>query len=512
MNYPSRRSIATLISCVLLATASVSLFIPEPAAAGGAYPVLPGGSSIKPDTKTFIQMAAESARIKIRPATEADNTLVNLAPNAYTLQFQAVWFSAIAEVQADFTMKNPTNEAVGMHAWFPLASALENVTWDFPRNFTVPGIKDLQVRVDGKTVPISVSELPNQKGTDKPLLPWASFPVTFPANAITVIHVSYTLPLQPSITGLEMALYYIFQTGSGWAGPMGPKELIVELPYPASAETVAGMPPGEFRLPPYYRPSKRSDLPAETELAGNQIRWTGKDFETGRVDDFAIWLLQPTRWQELSTARTTAQEKPQDGQAWLDLANTYHSLSWISFEQPLSIFSSSYLTQGLQAYQKAAILLPDNPAPPAGLGLLTLAPYMSETNAPPEIIQTVDNELRTALELEARDPSWSKKAGKSAKLPAILKSAINLYTSNLPGTAAADTATPTAEVTLPPTETIAPVPSITPELFPATTLKNAEQSKNEHILVIISFGAGIFIVVLITLILYKARKKLDSKG
>jgi hypothetical protein len=108
-----------------------------------------------------------------------------------------------------------------MTAWFPLASALEKVGWELNPDEIVPRIESFQVTVDSNAVDYTVSELPNPKGADRPPLPWASFPVTFPAGADTNIHVSYLLPLHQAVKGNELALYYIFQTGAGWAGPIG---------------------------------------------------------------------------------------------------------------------------------------------------------------------------------------------------------------------------------------------------------------------------------------------------
>ncbi len=64
------------------------------------------------------------------------------------------------------------------------------------------------------------------------------------------------VPLQPAVKGSELALYYIFQTGTGWAGPIGQADLVVNLPYPASAETLAVASPGSLRLP-YGWPRRR---------------------------------------------------------------------------------------------------------------------------------------------------------------------------------------------------------------------------------------------------------------
>ena len=271
----------------------------------GVRPILPGGSSIQPEEETPIQMAAEKVVMSVRPATEADNAAVSLNPQAYGLQTQPVWYQAVADVQADFTMKNPTGEAVSMTAWFPLASALENVSWELNPDEIPPRIENFQVMVNGELVEHTVSELPNPKGADRPALPWASFPVTFPVGEDTNIQVSYTAPLQPAVKGSELALYYIFQTGAGWAGPIGEAELIVNLPYPASAETLAIASPGSFSVP-YGRPETLPGIPADVVLDGNQARWTWKDFEPGPQDDFAAWLMDIGKYQELEAAKAKA--------------------------------------------------------------------------------------------------------------------------------------------------------------------------------------------------------------
>src|SRR3990170_1530987 len=102
-----RNSLVLVASCLVLLSTAVSLLAASPARADvGVRPILPGGSSLKPEEQTPIQMAAETIVMNVRPATEADNAAVELNPEAYGLQFQPVWFSAIAEVEADFTMQN----------------------------------------------------------------------------------------------------------------------------------------------------------------------------------------------------------------------------------------------------------------------------------------------------------------------------------------------------------------------------------------------------------------------
>jgi hypothetical protein len=431
----------------------------------GVRPLLPGGSNIEPQEETPVQMAAEKVVMNVRQATEADNATIQLNPQAYGLQTVPVWFPAVADVQADFTMKNPAGEAVSMTAWFPLASALENVSWELNPDEIPPRIQNFQVSVDGELVEHTVSELPNPKGADRPPLPWASFPVTFSAGEETEIQVRYTVPLQTAVKGKELALYYIFQTGAGWAGPIGQAELVVNLPYPASEATLAMASPGSLSLP-YGRADTLPAIPEGVVLEGNQARWTWKDFEPGPQDDFAAWLMDIGEWEALEAAKAEVQAMPEDGQAWLELAGIYRSLATGGWNSP-SIFSKSYLQSGIEAYQKAAELLPEHPVPHAGLALLTLAPFMKDKNAPPQVMQTVQDELNIARELEAINPSLAEGTGISSL---VVEDVLGIYAYN--------SATATAEaapfVTQMATETAAP--RATPTLSSATATARATEA------------------------------------
>jgi hypothetical protein len=437
----------------------------------GVRPILPGGSSLQPEAETPIQMADEVVTMNVRPATEADNTIILLNPDAYGLQFQPIWYSYIAEVQADFTMRNPTSEAVNLIAWFPLASALENVSWEINPDETVPRIASFKVVVDGKPVDYAVSELPNPKGTDKPLLPWASFPVSFPAGKDTSIQVSYLFPLQPAVKGSELALYYIFQTGAGWAGPIGQAELILNLPYPASPETLARMDPSNLGLP-YFMADPNANLPLDGVMEGSQARWTWTDFEPGPQDDFSIWLADPVQYQQLQTAQAAIQANPKDGQAWLELASIYRNLATRAWNYP-SIFADSYLSAGLEAYKKAVELLPEHPEPHVGVAMLSLSPYMMEVNAPSEVMGLVQEELRIARELEIAHPNLAEQAQISSS---ILDDSLNNYFYKI--TATADSAatstgwakeTEVAAVTSVPSSTPTPQPSLTATILAPRT-------------------------------------------
>lgn len=470
-----------LVCSLILVCTLVVMLIPSPGRADvGVRPVLPGGSNLLPDEDTPIQMAAETVVMNVRAATAKDNEIVNLNPDAYGLQSMPVWYPAIAEVQADFTMRNPTSEAINLTVWFPLASALEKVSWELNPDEVVPRIASFEVAVNGNSLDYTVSELPNPQGEDRPLLPWASFPVSFPAGEDTLIQVSYVLPLSQAVKGYELALYYIFQTGAGWAGPIGQAELILNLPYPASTETLSGMSSTNLVLP-YAMSNEHVELPSGAVLEGNQARWSWTDFEPGPEDDFAIWLMNLDKWQAIQTAKAAVQANPQDGQAWLDLALIYHSLSAGQFNRPAT-FSKSYVTPGIEAYQKAAALLPDHPVPHAGIALLSLIPYMSNKDAPAEVLNTVQEEFSTARDLEEKNPSLSERTYVNSW---TVEEVLGLYAYN-EATATADwviyttevaketqaviqqqttTPTPTQEVTLSPTS----VPSKTPSPLPLPT-------------------------------------------
>lgn len=395
----------------------------------GVQPVLPGGSNIQPEEKTLIRMSSEVVKINVRAATEADNNLIALNPKAYGYNVIKIWYPGVMEVNAEFRMANPAANTVNMTVWFPLASALENADWNINPEETVPYITDFKVYADGKALEISVSELPNPKGIDKPDLPWASFQGNFAGNSETILTVHYTLPLQPSTKGNEMALYYVFQTGASWAGTIGRAELIINLPYPASTGTMAGIQPGHFYLPYMSTTNQSSTLPSGTELEGNQVRWVWIDFEPGPEDDFAIWLLQPEKWQTLADALAAVKSTPQNGQAWLNLASAYHILAVTPGNSP-TIFSGSYLDPGKEAYQKVIDLLPESPAGHAGLALLTLAPYMAEKNAPVEVIEMVKEEFRIAVELESANPVIENNESITQWLPGWLEEALATYAYN----------------------------------------------------------------------------------
>jgi hypothetical protein len=451
MNILPRRSLFLLVCGMVLVPIFLTLRAPSPVLADmGVQPILPGGSNIKPEGETPIQMAAEKVVLNVRPATETDDTVVTRNPEEYGLPsapqpgLPGIMYPAIADVLANFTMRNPTSEAVNMIAWFPLASALETEEWNLNPDEVVPSIQRFQVIIDGKPLEYIVSELPNPKGEDKPPLPWASFPVTFPAGEDTNVQISYVLPAWWSYEGLAMNLYYIFQTGAGWAGPIGKAELVVNLPYQASTETIWKMPEGG-------------------QIEGHQVRWIWENLEPVPQDDFFIQLLLLNRWDELQAARAEVTANPHDGEAWLNLASTYSLLTrgrHYSAARMLPGFGEIYQPLGVQAAQEALRLLPGDGRPHYELAIL-YASALPE-NATIEDLKPVIEELKIVEELE---PALAPNIHDALD---FMGAFWVVETARAEATLMAEPSATTAP-SLIPTLTLTPVPSATPQPLPKVT-------------------------------------------
>jgi hypothetical protein len=466
-----------LLVCILFILVS-----PLPARADVApIPILPGGSSIQPDGETSIQMVAEKVVMTVRQGTDEDNAAILLIPGDPLLPiwlqepFYPIIYKAVVDVAADFTLRNPTGEAISMTVWFPLASALEDVRWEEHIGESAPRIEDFQVVVNGKPLDHSVTDLPNPQGEDEPPLPWASFPVTFPPVEEVNIQVGYVFLPQTGISLLDMTLSYIFQTGAGWAGLIDKAELQVNLPYPASEETIGLMPEGG-------------------QVKGQQVRWTWENFEPGPEDDFSILLLRPERWEELKYWRGIVEKFPDFAQGWLSLANLYERFSQGINERGhiLQYFGETYQQLGVQAAKEAARLDPGAIGPHYELAMLYASAL--EQNPSPEDLQPVWDELKIMKELNpeeaqmlepnvydilepvlyndatataeaatwAAEPEYNDATGTADAISGACWAAFEVSCEDATAIADAGTmvaVTPTKEVTLTPAPSIMPLPS-----------------------------------------------------
>jgi hypothetical protein len=470
-----------LLSKVLLVCIVLILLIASSVQADvGVQPILPDGSNIQPGAETPIQMSAEKVEFFVRQATEWDRAAIKFNAPAYGFDTRVpVWTFSVAEVIADFSMLNPTRLLVSMPVWFPMATTLRDDDWTGHVGEVVPRIENFQVIVDGEQLVYDVSELSNPQGAELPALPWASFPITFPAGGEVKIHVTYTVWAQPDISGVGMQLYYIFQTGAGWSGPIGKADLVLNLPYPASVETIGAMPEGGT-------------------ISDYQVRWTWQNLEPGAQDNFSIWLLSQERWKELETAKIQVTDDPENGEAWLKLATTYQYLwEMLTKRGPVRPgFSETYQQLGVQAALRAAHLLPDNVWPHYILAMLYSAALPQ--NPSPPALQPVWDEMDKMKEL---DPDLAQ--GLEPNVYDVLEwvlyndATATAQAGSWATQAAADTAvaqmtlTPSPSATLQPSQTSPPLP--TPSLTVVAKVDGRSTILGVAILVIILVVVGIMV-------------------
>ena len=137
-------------------------------------------------------------------------------------------------------------------------------------------------------------------------------------------------------------------------------------------------------------------MPEGGDTEGQQVSWTWEDLEPGPQDDFAIWLLLPERWETLQAARAAVEAHPEDGGAWLDLANTYHRLILGKY-QVIPGFGETYQPMGVHAAQEALRLLPGNGRPHYELAIFYLSALPQ--NPSPEELQPFLDELKMVEDL-----------------------------------------------------------------------------------------------------------------
>ena len=521
-----RQSLVFFISALLLLSIILGLKLTSPARADvGVRPILPAGSNIVPAEETPIQMATEVVTMNVRLATEADNAIVQLNPEAYGLQLHPVWYTLVAEVQAEFTMYNPTTGDISLTTLFPLASSLGSVSWELNPDEIVPRITSFKVQVDGKPLDYTLIELPNPQGADKPLLPWASFPVSFPAGTNTSIHVSYLFPLTRAVKGTELALNYTFQSGAGWAGPIGKAELTLHLPYPYARleETIVRVDPSHLDLPYHISYPIGQDY-SFGDPDEYKVHWSWGNFEPTPQDDFFAWLIDPELWQGLQDAWMSIAADQENGQAWLTIASRCRNVAIKAYNVP-SIFYDVYFEMCFAAYDTAEYLLPDHPAPYIGLASMSLAAAIWDPIDLADMIHQVQDQLETAKELEQAHPEWANEGDLTTSM---VEDGLSIYFANVTATAeiyASGTAAvkqteaatlreiPSVTPTTEPRLTLTVMPSASPEpstSTPAPTLSSETRMQLDGVQIVVIIAAAAFTIVAIAgfVVLGRIRRKI----
>ena len=283
---------------------------PRPVLADIAPPESPPGSNLSPGSKsTQVRMEAETVILDVLS------------------QSQSSWIGQ-ARVTATFRMRNQGSSAETMQVRFPLANV--NGYGDGFGNY--PEIRDLRVKVDGKTIPTQRITTPSPNVYADHQIPWAAFPVTFPAQADVQIEVTYTA------NGFGEANFvvfnYILETGAGWFGTIGTADLIVRLPYEANPQNVI-----------FEQIGFGSTSPGAV-FQGSEIRWQYQDLEPETSDNLQVALVTPAAWNKVLLEQGRLQKNPNDGEAWGRLGKAYKEI--ILLRKGIRTDEG-----GLQAYQLA---------------------------------------------------------------------------------------------------------------------------------------------------------------
>ena len=227
----------------------------------------PPGINIMPDGQTKVRMIEEHVTMDLDPGDLHDPESPQY-PYDYT-----------AHVTADFLMEEMGTTAETMKTRFPFT------TYD---SFGGDLIYDFQVWVEGRPQQFEVGNYPDDQHPDM-TYPWADFPVTYLPEQEIRIRVTYTI--RSTRDSRENGLSYVFETGAGWYGTIGKAELIVNLPFEYSMESIRSMPPGG-------------------QAFGKSIRWTWLDFEPTKEDNFYISLVNPSYWKYVVDDRQLVADNP----------------------------------------------------------------------------------------------------------------------------------------------------------------------------------------------------------
>ncbi len=363
---------------ILLLVLLISLFSPIRAHADIAPPEQPPGANILPDSEnTQVRMVAETVTLTV---------LTNPSPN----------YLGQAATEAVFTMRNLGTETETMEARFPLTflngSNGGNEHW--------PEISDIRVWVKGKQIAthrIQAAHTDPNFGVVE--IPWAAFNITFPPNQDVIVTVKYTT--NGYGYGPFFDLGYVLETGAGWKDTIGSADIIVKLPYPATAENIG------------------FDPASKAVMVGDEIRWHYEDFEPTPDDNIGIAVLTVSYWQNVLHWRKETQQNPKDGEAWGQLGKAI---------KPVVIDNKSgflYLTdetnnklfnEAIDAYEKAVTLLPKDALWHYGFAdLLWMRNNGFAFGFDDEALQIADsyriaNELRQSLALDPKNTDAIKLA------------------------------------------------------------------------------------------------------
>ena len=355
------KKISVILSILIL------FAFPSNVLADVAPPISPPGSNPQPGTEsTQVRMMAETVLVDVQN---------DIVPDSL----------GSAMITADFTMRNLGIDSESMAVRFPLSAS--NGRGEYPE------ITDLQVSVAGKQIQYRRTSYPDVEDASQ-TIPWAEFDITFPVGQDVPIQVKYKL--NGSGYAPYTAFYYILESGAGWKDTIGSADIILRLPYEASAQNVVGSQIGW----------------GETTLGGvfqgNEVRWHFENFEPGpneTIQNMEFALVAPSAWNTVLNARANVVKFPNDSETWGQLAKTYKSIFLRSKFYRDDPGGEELYKLSIEAYEKCLALNPNDAQWHAGFAdlLANRAFWDSFVSGPTADAYRAFSEIRTALELAPND-------------------------------------------------------------------------------------------------------------
>jgi tetratricopeptide (TPR) repeat protein len=345
----------------------VMFIFPSSVLADVAPPINPPGSNPQPGTETTqVRMMAETVLIDV----QNDNVPDSLGS---------------AVITADFTMQNLGNVSESMAVRFPISA--ENGRGEYPE------ITDLSISVAGKQIQYRRTNYPDIRDASKDI-PWAEFDITFPAGQDVPIQVKYKL--QGSGYAPYTAFYYILESGAGWKDTIGSADIILRLPYEASAQNVVGSQIGWGETTP------------GGVFQGNEMRWHFENFEPGpyeAIQNMEFALVAPSAWNTVLKARANVEKFPNDSETWGQLAKTYKSIFLRNKFYRNDPGGEQLYKLSIEAYEKCLALNPNDAQWHAGFAdLLANRSYWDFwASGPTTETYRAFSEIRAALQLAPND-------------------------------------------------------------------------------------------------------------
>jgi hypothetical protein len=247
-----------------------------------------------------------------------------------------------AETSALFIMRNLGISVERMDVRFPL-TFWNGISDGF---FNYPDIKDLHVKVDGKSVPTRQMTMPNPHDGDDPPVPWSVFEVTFPPGKDVMIALTYTSEGFGEFP--NVVFRYVLETGSGWKDTIGRADIVVHLPYEAD----------EMNIFLDETTGYSQHTSPGFRMIGNELRWHFEYFEPTSEDNLGVTLVIPEQWQKVVAEGENVAENPADGEAWGRLGKAYKEIIGLrrGLRQDPGGVQMYRLSQ--DAYEKAVTYLP----------------------------------------------------------------------------------------------------------------------------------------------------------